>query len=61
MATSENDPTSDLKRVTVDGETVERFTPAEQQEAIQNETLPEAAKRPHFGARFTRLVPPGTG
>ena len=51
----------DLKRVTVDGETVERFTPSEQRESQSFEQGDAAAKQPHFGVRYSKFVPPGTG
>jgi type I restriction enzyme R subunit len=40
---------------------VEYYSLKELLEAKQHEAAQAAAAKPHFGMRFTRLVPPGTG
>lgn len=61
MSNGETTDDKDLKRVTVDGETVERFTPEEQQQQAVNDLNDQVAKKPHFGIRVSKIVPPGTG
>ena len=61
MSTDGSTDDSDLKRVTVDGETVERFTPEEQQQQKVNDLNDQVANKPHFGMRASRIVPPGCG
>ena len=61
MSNGDTTDTSDLKRVSVDGETVERFTPEEQQQAKANENADGAAQRVGFGIRVQKIVPPGCG
>lgn len=40
---------------------VEYYGLDELREAAHEETAEEAAKKPRFGLRMTRLIPPGTG
>ena len=49
------------KRVTVAGETVEQHSIDDQIKALDYLAGEEAAKHPHFGLRFTKLILPGTG
>lgn len=49
------------KRVEVDGEEVEQHSIADQIAADQHLAAASAAAQPHFGLRFTKLVPPGAG
>jgi hypothetical protein len=52
---------SGVKRVTVDGQTVEVHDLEQQIAASQHIASQAAASRNHFGLRFTKLEPPGAG
>ena len=54
-----------LATVNVDGMTVSLQDPAKRLDVIErlerDEVKDAAASQPHFGLRFTKLVPPGCG
>lgn len=49
------------KRVRVGNQEVEQFSPKELREQAIAEKADSAASKPHFGIRFTKLIPPGGG
>lgn len=50
-----------VKRVTEDGKTIEFHSPTEQENSTSTTSKTAAAKKPHFGVRFTRIIPPPGG
>jgi hypothetical protein len=49
------------KRVQVSNQSVEQQSIDEQIQADQYLAAKQAAAKPHFGLRFTKIIPPGAG